>query len=147
MTVEYPYLPPGKTIDYVPADNIFMRRAAAALSQSGCAKQATGAVIVRDNTVIGSGTNAGKRVEVCPRDLQGFKTGEGYHLCREICLQQGHAEVMAIRNAKSFGHQTAGADLYLDGHWWCCQNCWLEMIAAGINRVFLREDSVKLYKR
>ncbi|MFA6518362.1 MAG: deaminase [Candidatus Shapirobacteria bacterium] len=147
MTIEYPYLPPGRTILYVPANNQFMFTASEGLQHSGCCKQATSAVIVKDGQVIGRGTNAGIKVKVCPRDQQGFKTGEGYHLCREICHQIGHAEVTAIADAKQNGFDTTNADLYLDGHWWCCEDCWNKMIEARIANVYLREDSVALYKK
>ena len=54
--MKYPYLPPGKTILYVSEDNVFMQAAKALLHQSGCTKQPTGAVIVKNGQIIGQGT-------------------------------------------------------------------------------------------
>lgn len=146
---DFPYLPEGREILYVSKDNKFMREASEGLKNSGCAKQATSAVIVKDDEVVGRGTNAGERLDECPRDAAGFKTGEGYYLCKEHCDQKGHAEVMSIKDAiaKGFDAELKGADLYLDGHWWCCKNCWDAMIAVGIRNVYLRDDSRKLYEK
>ena len=40
-----------------------------------------------------------------------------------------------------------GANLYLDGHWWCCRACWMFMNAFGIKDVYLRDDSIEKYKK
>lgn len=37
------------------------------------------------------------------------------------------------------------ADLYLDGHWWCCKACWIFMNAFSIKDVYLRDDSFEKY--
>jgi len=145
--IEYPYLPEGRTIEYVAADNPFMAEAEKMSESTGCAKQATGAVIVREGKIIGRGCNAGKKVDVCPRVLNNSKTGEDYHYCKEACLQEGHSEVTSINNAIANAQDTKGADLYLYGHWWCCQDCWGAMDAAGIANVYLLEGSDKIFKQ
>ncbi len=38
-----------------------------------------------------------------------------------------------------------GADLYLDGHWWCCKVCWMFINAFYIKDVYLRDDSFEKY--
>lgn len=146
----FPCLPEDREILYVNIEkSAFMQAAFRKLRDSGCAKQATAAVVVKNGVVIGSGTNAGKKLKECPREAAGCKTGEGYHLCKQHCDQEGHAEVMAIKDAigKGFDGELEGADLYLDGHWYCCKNCWDAMIAVGIKNVYLRKDSKKLYKK
>lgn len=140
-TIKYPYLPEGKTIKYVPTDNPFMIEAKKISRSTGCAKQATGAVIVKEGKIIGSGSNAGVKIEICPRVEKGSKTGEDYHLCKEVCQQESHSEVASINDAIKNNHDISGADLYLYGHWWCCQSCWDAINAAGINNVYLLEDS------
>ena len=145
--MEYPYLPVGKKILYVSPENKFMLEATKLLQSSGCRKQPTVAVIVKGGKIIGRGSNAGKLVDICPRVVKNCPTGTGYELCKEVCEQVGHAEVMAIRDALSCGEDLRGASLYLDGHWWVCKPCWDEILKAGISRVYVRRDSVKLYKR
>jgi deoxycytidylate deaminase len=141
--IEYPYLPSSRGILYVPENHACMYVAKIISRGSGCVKQPTGAVVVSGVEIIGMGTNAGKRVEECPR--WGSPTGENYGPCRSVCMQEGHAEVMAIRNALSLGHEVTGTDLYLYGHWWCCEDCWRKIISAGIKRVFLMENSWELF--
>ena len=36
-------------------------------------------------------------------------------------------------------------DLYLWGHWWCCEDCWNAMIHAGVKDVYLLEGSDVLF--
>jgi len=142
-----PYIAPGRKIKYVPISNKWMQKAKKASEKSGCAKQPTGAVIVKEGKIIGKGTNAGKKVKVCPRVEQGYKTGGGYHLCKKICKQIGHSEVTSILDANKKGNDTIDADLYLYGHWWCCKNCWDNMIKAGIKNVYLLNNAEELFKK
>lgn len=145
--IEYPYLPEGKKILYVSENNEFMLEAKKISEDSGCSKQSTGAVIVKDGEIIGKGCNAGKKVEPCPRILKGSKTGEDYHLCKDICKQEGHSEVMSIKNTADNAQNPKGADLYLYGHWWCCKNCWDNMIKAEIKNVYLVENAYGKFNR
>jgi len=137
--IPYPYLPEGKEIKFAPADNEFMKEAIAMHDKSGCTNHPTGGALVLNNKVIGRGNNASKRVDKCPREF--LPTGEAYHLCKEVCLQIGHSEVVAIKNAIDNGYDTKGADMYLYGHWWCCKDCWDAMIKAGVKNVFLVEGA------
>ena len=143
----FPYLPKNRKILYVNSDNKFMKEATKMLANSGCIKQPTAAVVVRKGKIIGRGANAGQKVEICPRIIHNCPTGTGYEYCKTVCKQEGHAEVMASRDALKNGHNLKGASLYLDGHWWVCEPCWNEIIKNGILRVFLRKDSMELYKK
>jgi len=143
---QMPYIAPGREVLYVDLGNKFMNEAKIESEKSGCAKQSTGAVIVKDDKIIARGTNAGKKVEICPRVVKGSKTGEDYHFCKDICKQTGHAEESAVRNAEEQGCNTEGADLYLFGHWWCCKTCWDYMIRAGIKNVYLLKDADQYFK-
>lgn len=141
--ITYPYLPEGRIIFYVGADNNYMQAAKKLWDIGGCAKQPTAAVVVKDNQIIGRGTNAGIRTLECAR--WGSPTGTNYGPCKDVCHQEGHAEAMAIKDAKKNGFNPQGADLYLYGHWWCCQGCWEAMISAGIKDVYLLEGSENLF--
>lgn len=142
-----PYLPKNRKILYVSPDNGFMGEATKMLANSGCIKQPTAAVVVKRGKIIGRGVNAGKRVEVCPRVVHNCPTGTGYEWCKTVCEQEGHCEIVAIRNTLSNGNNPKGASMYLDGHWWVCKPCWDEIIRVGIVRVFLRKDAMELYKK
>lgn len=47
-------------------------------------------------------------------------TGVGYELCKSICDQPAHAEVAACLAA---GEAARGGKLYLEGHYYACDNC------------------------
>lgn len=123
--------------EYVDENNIFIQEAKKIAEKSGCIKQQTGGVIVKNGQIIASGSNAGIKVEVCPRDMLNLPTGVGYEHCKKDCEQFGHAEMSAVHDAKIKNIDIMGADFYLWGHWWCCENCWKTMINVGIKNVFL----------
>jgi hypothetical protein len=98
-----------------------------------CVKQSVVATLI---TELGSefvGTNhCYNPQKVCPRDLLGMKSGEGYELCIDICNQSGHAEVNAIRNA---GDQSKGSIIYIQGHTYACGHCMSVATDAGVKEI------------
>ncbi len=147
MAIQYPYLPEGRTIYYVSADNPFMRAAQEyALAHSLDDFQKTGSVVVKGGHIIGRGANGSHyhREHGCERVRRHIPTGERYDLC-EGCHPKNHSEPKAIADAFSHGEDTRTADLYLYGHFWCCKPCWDAMLAAGIKSVYLLEGSEKLF--
>ncbi len=143
VDIKYPHIPSGRKIKYVSLSNEFMARAREICLSSGCIKQPTGAVVVKEGIIIGTGSNAGIKNEFCPR--WGSLTGQNYGPCKDVCFQEGHAEIMAIADAEKNGYNIEGADIYLYGHWWCCENCWNAMTGAGIKDVYLLEKSWVLF--
>lgn len=95
-----------------------------------CAKQR---VICRIETTTGqivTGENTCTFPQVtCPRDVQGYGTGEGYHLCQQVCGQQGHAEQVAVRNMKG----RRGGMAYLEGHTYACESCKEALRSVGVH--------------
>lgn len=92
-----------------------------------CAKQTTIAIIINNGEVFIGSNWCEKPQKECPR--KGMKTGEGYHLCSEICGQKFHAEVDACLNAKK---KANGGKLYLYGHYYFCDNCIKTMKKYGL---------------
>ena len=84
---------------------------------------------------------------MCPRYEKGCKTGEGYELCKTICKQTGHAEIIAIQDALKKNHTIKNAQLYLFGHWWCCENCCTTILEHNIQTVYLVENAHQLFTR
>jgi len=71
--------------------------------------------------------------KTCPRQVLGYKSGEGLHLCIA-----GHAERNAIVNAARLGHKVKGCKMYMD----CpvpCTPCLIEIINAGIEEIIITE--------
>ena len=149
MAIEYPYIPTGRVFIYVSADNPFMIEAKEyARTHSLDETVQTGAVIVKEGTVIGRGANGSDyhKEHGCERVKRGIPTGQSYELC-EGCDPKNHAEPRAIADAKKNGYDTHGANLYLWGHWWACEPCWNAMIEAGIENVHLMEGSERLFNK
>lgn len=154
--IQYPYLPKGRTILYVPANNPFILEAKkVAFEQATDRRYVAGAVVVSNGKVIGRGAlhskiKNKKLIQLhqdgwCIRRMLKIKSGEKYWLCPGCAAPRNHSEPTAIRNARKTGHDTKGADLYLWGHWWFCKDCWNVMIAAGIKNVYLMENSEVLF--
>jgi deoxycytidylate deaminase len=153
-TIVYPYIPEGRTIEYVPASNFYMRVAMEFTRLQSLDKvHPTGSVIVKaneltGNEIIGFGANGTDYHEKngCERKKLQIPTGMGYELC-EGCHPKTHSESRAIEDAIRQGESTAGSDLYLWGHWWCCKWCWDEILEAKIRQVYLLENSEVLFDR
>jgi deoxycytidylate deaminase len=146
----FPFIPEGRTVIYVPIDNPFMRQAAEMIKHAGCAKHPVAAVLVKDGQVIGRGANGSMRSDqrhsVCKRIELKCLTGTGYEHCPN-CVTPGHSESTVIKDAREQGHDLAGADIYLFGHWWCCEPCWDKMVEAGVREVYLLEKATELFDR
>ena len=112
-----------------------------------CVKQPLVAMIITlDNKVVFGRNSISVNVPECPRVTEGFKTGEGYHLCKEVCNQGSHAEVNAIEQAHKDSIDITDATLFLIGHTYCCSNCLNEMKLSGIKKVFIIDENDKVIK-
>ncbi len=148
---EYPYMPEGRSLKYLPADHPLMVEASKAREQcAGDPLFPNGAILVRDGRVIaraGNGYNRGNQeIHVCPRVVQECPSGTGYDLC-SLHDHGGHAEKMLMETAREQGIETMGADVYMYGHWWCCEPCWTAMIQAGIRDVYVTDDAHERFSR
>lgn len=157
-SIAYPYLPEGKTIKYVGGDNAFMRAAKEYAKEHSTDRQhPTGAVVVKDGEIIGRGANQvplkhPKLKEFhkkgwCVRKILKVKSGEGYWMCPGCSSPSDHGEQQAVRDALKHEKGVEGADLYLWGHWWCCEPCWNAMIDGGIKDVYLIEGSERMFDK
>lgn len=147
--INYPFIPEGKKIKYVSPDNAFMKAARAfAREHSLDTSMPNASLLVFEDIVIASAANGSDyhKTHECERVKQGIPTGQGYELC-EGCHPKNHSEQSVIREALSKGESTEGADIYLWGHWWCCEPCWQAMIEAGIRDVYLLDGSEILFNR
>ncbi len=138
-------MPGGRVFKFVVSDNRFIKEAARARREcSGDHLFPVGAVLVSYGHVLaraGNGYNRGAGVvHVCPRIVIECPSGTGYELCH-LHDAPGHAEPMLIAAAKEQGIDPAGCDVYLYGHFWCCEPCWNVMIEAGIRDVYLLENA------
>lgn len=147
----YPYLPQGRSFRFVPDGHPFLEEAKQARqSLAGDPIWPNGAILVKDGRVIaraGNGFNRGSHLlHICPRVVFDCPSGQGYELCR-LHDHAGHAEQMVVKVAQEAGEETQGADVYMYGHWWCCEPCWNAMIAAGVKDVYLLEGAHEEFTR
>jgi deoxycytidylate deaminase len=69
---------------------------------------------------------------VCPR-----LPGEGYTKCESVCMQDGHAEMQALRRARALDVPLRGATAYITGHYHVCEPCARALRAAGIAKIVI----------
>ena len=147
--ITYPYIPLGRIYKYASGDNPFMEEAREyAKKHSKDKNMPNASVLVKGGKVIGRGANGSTYHDTheCERVKLKIPTGQGYELC-EGCHSKNHSEPKVIADAQTRGEDTRGADVYLWGHWWCCEPCWHAMIKAGIKDVYLLEGSEKLFNK
>lgn len=134
---------------YVGEDNQFMREARRVAKEQSLDKDwPTGVVVIKRGQIIGRGAN-GSEYHLkfgCERKRLGIPTGERYDLCQG-CDPKNHGEPRAIADALKKNHDLRGAEVYLWGHWWCCEPCWQAMIDAGIKGVYLLKSAKMVFKR
>jgi hypothetical protein len=70
---------------------------------------------------------------------------EAYYRGKEIDDDITNRTNNVFRRARDLGHDFTGSDFYLDGHWWVCKMCWMFLLAAGIDQVYLMENAKELY--
>ncbi len=159
-TITYPYLPEGRSIFYVSDNDPFMARAKVVRDTMGTEKQhPTGAVVVKDGQILGEAANmagykhaflnAWHKKWMCFRRWFKIPSGQKYWLCPGCATNTNHAETRATLDAikKNGSERVKDADLYLYGHWWCCQPCWNAMIEGGIKNVYLPESAKTGFRR
>ncbi len=93
-----------------------------------CARQRVIAEITATDGARFYGENLCYRPQLtCPRG--DMPSGKGYHLCKSVCVQSGHAEINALAAAAD---KAKGATLVLYGHTYACDHCTAAARAAGI---------------
>lgn len=95
-----------------------------------CAKQTTVAIIVSGEDIFVGSNWCNSPQEECPR--KDLKTGEGYEFCKNVCHQDNHAEIDALRQA---GDKAKGATMILFGHYYCCDSCATAIKSSGIRKL------------
>jgi tRNA(Arg) A34 adenosine deaminase TadA len=156
--IKYPYLPEGRTIEYVSGDHPHMRAAREVMrARSTDWGFPTGAVVVLDGSVIGGAANRSRLANRtllhlhkkgwCFRKALHVPSGKRYWMCPGCAGPEYHAEILAVKDAVKDNNSANGASLYLYGHWWCCESCWVAMMSAGIEHVYLVEGSERLFDR
>lgn len=150
-------------------DIYYLKIAREVSKQSKCLSRQIGSVLVKNNSIIGSGYNGPasgikhcnerdfvfydwlnentfqkKMVKDysngCPRRAYGYGSGKGTHLC-----QAGHAERNALIQCAKNGIATLNASLYCYAQH-ICKDCLIEIINAGVKElIFLQGEEYDKY--
>ena len=116
-------------------DTYFYKLCTVLSEQSSCLSRNIGCVIAINKRLLSTGYNGPPEgihhcaPPTCPRQLAGYKSGEGLHIC-----PAAHAEQNAIVNAARVGTCIYGATLYLNTVI-PCKSCLGLIINAGIVEV------------
>lgn len=110
---------------------VYMEVAKTFAKRSTCNRKSVGAVLVRDNHILGTGYNGAPR-------LQDECMGVGCLMVAEHCVRTVHAEVNAVLSAAYNGVSTKGATLYSTAK--PCFRCELFLMNAGVEAVYYEED-------
>ncbi|MCJ7586669.1 MAG: dCMP deaminase family protein [Candidatus Aminicenantes bacterium] len=127
-------------------DEYYLGIAREVARRSTCYRRSIGALIVRDDQIVSTGsagaprkTRASTEHGFCLRDKLGIPHGQRYELCRSV-----HAEQNAIINAARAGVSLLGGDMYIFGsvpesgaaiNAFPCFICKKMLINAGLVRV------------
>jgi deoxycytidylate deaminase len=154
-TIKYPYLPEGRSLLLVDMSNPFMIKAKEIARTSNDKQQPTGSVIVNEKgEIVSTASNKNPLTsemlinlhkKYCIRHFFHIPSGDKYWLCPGCAGKESHAESRAVKQLIDFGDTTGIFDLYLWGHWWCCDTCWKNMLKIPIRNVYVLEDSEILF--
>ncbi len=152
--IKYPYLPEGCSVSCVDIENNFMARAREEAKFSNDQQQPTGVALVHDGQILVTASNRNPlsnklfiniHKKYCIRHLLHIPTGEKYWMCPGCANKKSHAEYRATEKLIKDGFSEKNVDLYLWGHWWCCDVCWGNMLKLDIKKVYLLKDSEILF--
>lgn len=115
----------------VSRDAIYMGVAKLFATRSTCNRKAVGAVLVRDNHILGTGYNGAART--LPDCLE-----SGCLLEHNHCVRTVHAEVNAVLSAAYNGVSTKDSIMYSTAR--PCFRCMSFLINAGVKVVYYDEE-------
>lgn len=105
----------------------YMQKAFDFANDGTCPRARTGAIIVKDDCIIGTGFNGAARGEAHCDDI-GCDMEDGH------CVRAAHAEENAIVNCARSNNSTIGAVMYCTHR--PCHRCLRLIINAGITHVY-----------
>jgi dCMP deaminase len=111
-------------------DEYFLSIAQAVAARSTCDRLHVGAVVVKDNRIIGTGYNGAPPGEPHCDD-------DGHLMVDNHCKRTIHAEVNAINHARQ-AHSLYGATIYVTHR--PCILCQMEIGFSGIGRIVYMEE-------
>ena len=147
----YPF-EPKKGYQFVTMDNSYMQAAMKAAKELSWdtgnePNSPVGAVFVLNGKIILRSSNGSDyhKKNGCERKKLGI-VGKDYELCPG-CSSKVHCEQKGHQEAKIKGISLKGSDMYMFGHFWCCEPCCKALEEAGVANYYLLKDSHLLFDR
>ena len=140
-------------MDRISKENYYLDIAETVLERATCLRRVYGAIIVKNDEIISTGSNGAPRgrancvdMGYCSREAMTVPTGERYELCRSV-----HAEANAIISASR--RDMVGGTIYLVGRdartgelladATSCLMCRRMVINAGLEKVVIRRTDTE----
>ena len=147
----FPY-EPKKGYKFVDLDNKFMQEAmntAKELAFDSGYETSTpvGAVFVKGGKIILRSANGSNYhfKNGCERKKLGI-IGKDYEICPG-CSYNVHCEAKAVKKAQIENINLRDSDMYMFGHFWCCEHCCKTMDKVGIKDIYLLDNCWNLFDR
>jgi len=145
-----PPSPEGANVFYVDTENHFMAQAKEMAKLSNEKQQPVGAVIVLDGKIIISAYNTNPlknsffinlHKKYCIRHILKIPTGKHYWICPGCAKKKDHAEFKVSKQFLEKGITNKPVDLYMWGHWACCDECCVSMEKIPIDNIYFLNNS------
>jgi deoxycytidylate deaminase len=152
--IKYPYLPDEGSFEYVSEDNLFMQAAKEQARKSNDQQQPAGSVVVDGGIIVDGDSNKNPlsknwaiklHKKYCIRHILHIPSGQKYWMCLGCASNSTHSESRLVEKIQKSQIKLNNPELYLWGHWWCCEPCWNKMLQIGIKKVYLLEKSEILF--
>ena len=124
-------LPTGRTQPRPSWDEYFLKLAMLASERATCPRMHCGCVLVKNNRVLATGYNGSLPGDEHCEDV-------GCLVENDHCIRTNHAEMNALVQAASQGHNVEGAIAYVTNM--SCTTCAKALIAAGVKRIAVFTD-------
>lgn len=124
-------------MDRISKNEYYMNIAVQVSLRSTCIRRKVGAIIVKDNRILGTGYNGAPTgipnccddPERCYRTANNIPSGTKLELCYAV-----HAEMNALFNSIKAGCDLRGSEIYVTT--FPCSNCAKQIIQSGIKKIF-----------
>lgn len=149
-----PRFPDGVKVHEVKEDHFHMAKAKEIARLSNEQQQPVGVVIVHKEEILVSAHNNNPLTSLrliklhkkfCVRHFLGIPTGKHYWLCPGCASKDNHAEHKAVTHLLKQGIKDIEVDVYMWGHWACCDQCRSSLSKIKVENIYLLENNEKLF--
>jgi len=151
---ECSYFPKGANVFVVDINNKFMTEAKEIARLSNERQQPVGSVLVCDGEIVEITHNRSPLAndflvklhqKFCVRHFLGVPTGVHYWMCPGCASKKSHAEYQASKQFLKKNIKNKPVDVYMWGHWACCDVCCEAMSEIPVDNFYVLESGDILF--